>query len=201
MKKLLFALLALMMWPAAAQQFEEGVHYEVISETASAKPEIKEFFSYFCVHCYRFESIAKALAAEYPEQFDKAHVSFINYKGMGIAMSRAYVVAKQKGMEDEFSSLVFRRNFVERNMIETQDQLNGIFAELGMSAEDAEKAMNSFSVRGMANKMDRDAGNLRVNATPTFIVNGKYKILPQGLQNSEDFSADFVKLAGFLLQQ
>lgn len=201
MKKLLFAVLALMMWPAAAQQFEEGVHYEVIAETASTKPQIQEFFSYFCVHCYRFEAIAKAVEAAYPEQFDKEHVSFINYKGMGIAMSRAYVVAKQTGKEADFSRLVFARNFVDNNMISSKEDLHEVFAALGMSADEADKAMNSFAVRGMANKMDRDAGALRVNATPTFIVNGKYKILPQGLQNSEDFSADFVKLAGFLLEQ
>ena len=41
---LLFAVMALIMWPAAAQDFKEGVHYEVIAETATAKPEAIEFF-------------------------------------------------------------------------------------------------------------------------------------------------------------
>ena len=41
---------------AIANQFEEGVHYEVIADEATADPEIKEFFSFYCVHCFRFGS-------------------------------------------------------------------------------------------------------------------------------------------------
>ncbi|RUO42231.1 disulfide isomerase [Pseudidiomarina aestuarii] len=200
MKKLLFAVVALMMFPVAAQQFEEGVHYDIVSEKATDKPEIREFFSYFCVHCYRFEPIAQAMKAEFPDAFDKAHVSFINYAGMGVDMSRAYVVAKQLGKEDQIGQAIFNRNFVQQDMINSKEDLAEVFAAIDMSAEELEKAMNSFSVRGMANKMDRDAGNLRVNATPTFIVNGKYKMNPQGFQGTEDFQGDFLRLAGYLLE-
>ena len=49
--------------------------------------------------------------------------------------------------------------------------------------------------------MDRRATNLGVNATPTFIVNGKYKMLPQGFRDSDDFAGDFTDLAGYLLEK
>lgn len=88
------AAFAVFMMPVQAQDFKEGVHYEVIADEATAEPEIKEFFSFYCVHCFRFEPIAKQMAAEYGDAFEKAHVSFIDPRGMGTTMSRAYAAAK-----------------------------------------------------------------------------------------------------------
>ncbi|MDT7525407.1 MULTISPECIES: thiol:disulfide interchange protein DsbA/DsbL [Idiomarinaceae] len=201
MKKLMFAVLALFMLPAAAQQFEQDVHYEVIAEQATDTPQVHEFFSFYCVHCYRFEGVAEALAEAYPEQFKKSHVSFINYQGMGLDMSRAYIVARQFNKEKEISKAIFSRNFAQRKMIGSKEDLHAIFEANGISASDLDKAMNSFSVRGMANKMDRDAQNLQVNATPTFIVNGKYRLKTEGFRDSNDFVGDFVKAVGYLLEQ
>lgn len=51
MKKIFIFLAAMMILPLAnAAKFEEGVHYEVIAEQATAKPEVAEYFSYFCPH-------------------------------------------------------------------------------------------------------------------------------------------------------
>ena len=33
---------------ATAAQYEEGKHYETIDARASKKPEVKEFFSFYC---------------------------------------------------------------------------------------------------------------------------------------------------------
>ena len=50
MKKLIFLVAAFFMAPALVAQtaYEEGVHYDVISEQKTTKPEVKEFFSYYC---------------------------------------------------------------------------------------------------------------------------------------------------------
>ena len=39
--------LLLVVGVAQAQDFEEGVHYEVIADEATSKPEITEFFSFY----------------------------------------------------------------------------------------------------------------------------------------------------------
>ncbi len=201
MKKMLFAVLALMMFPAAAQQFEEGVHYEVIAEQGTEKPEIKEFFSFFCGACYRFEPIAQAMSDQYPDAFDKSHVSFINYKDQGMMMNQAWALAEQLDKDKEIAAAIFQRNFVQGNMIGSMEDFEAVFVTNGVSSEDFNKMINSFAVRGMANKMDREAANYGVNATPTFIVNGKYRLLPQGFSESENFVDDFIAAAGYLLEQ
>lgn len=189
------------MMPVQAQDFKEGVHYEVIADEATAEPEIKEFFSFYCVHCFRFEPIAKQMAAEHGDAFEKAHVSFIDPRGMGTTMSRAYAAAKMLKKEDEITAAIFDYNFNQQNMLLSKDDVRNVFVTNGVSGSDFDKAMASFSVRGMANKFDREATKYGVNATPTFIVNGKYRLLPAGFEGSNDFINDFVDAAGYLLKQ
>lgn len=201
MKKLLFAVLALMMFPATAQQFEEGVHYEVIAEQGTEEPTITEYFSFFCGACYRFEPIAQAMGEKYPEAFEKSHVSFINYKGQGMMMNQAWALAQRLGKEKEIAAAIFQRNFAQNNMIGSKEDFEAIFATNGVDKADFDKMINSFGVRGMANKMDREASNYGVNSTPTFIINGKYKLIPQGFSESQNFADDFIAAAGYLLEK
>ena len=201
MKKLLFAVLALMMLPATAQQFEEGVHYEVIAEQGTEEPTITEYFSFFCGACYRFEPIAQAMDEKYPAAFEKSHVSFINYKGQGMMMNQAWALAQRLGKEKEIAAAIFQRNFAQNNMIGSKEDFEAIFATNGVDKADFDKMINSFGVRGMANKMDREASNYGVNSTPTFIINGKYKLIPQGFSESQNFADDFIAAAGYLLEK
>jgi thiol:disulfide interchange protein DsbA len=67
-----------------AKEFSENRHYEVLDNPASKTPEIIEYFSFYCMACYRFEPIAKELAAAFPEAFKKSHTSGLSPKpGMG----------------------------------------------------------------------------------------------------------------------
>lgn len=187
---------------AQAQKFEEGVHYEVINDDAAGKPEIAEFFSFYCVHCFRFESIAKALKEAYPEQFTKAHVSFLSPRGdIGETMTKAFAAAQKLGVEDKMIDAIFDYNFVKQNMLTSKQDIRNVFIVNGVAGDEFDKAMASFAVRAAASKMDRRASNLEVRATPTFIVNSKYKMLPTGFRDSDDFEADFIELAGYLMER
>ena len=187
---------------AQAQQFEEGVHYETIADEATSKPEIVEFFSFYCVHCFRFEPIAKALKEAHPEAFEKAHVSFISPRGdVGETMTKAFAAAQKLDIEEKISGAIFDYNFNKNSMLTSKQDIRNVFVVNGVAGDEFDKALASFAVRAAASKMDRRASNLGVNATPTFIVNGKYKMLPQGFRDSEDFAADFTKLASYLIEK
>lgn len=56
MKKFLFLLGALFSFNAFAANLEEGKQYVQVGQTASAQPEVIEFFSFYCPHCYAFEN-------------------------------------------------------------------------------------------------------------------------------------------------
>lgn len=56
MKKMFVLLVGLLIAPflQAAPEFKENVNYEIIRQTNTPKPEVMEFFSYYCPHCYQF---------------------------------------------------------------------------------------------------------------------------------------------------
>lgn len=187
---------------AQAQEFEEGVHYEVISDEATSQPEILEFFSFYCVHCYRFEPIASTIKSQHPKAFKKAHMSSMSPKGdVGEVMTKAFVVAQKLNKESEITDAIFEYNFEKQNMLTSKQDIRNVFIVNGISGDEFDKAIGSFSVRAAAARMDRRAINLKVNATPTFIVNGQYKMLPQGFRDSDNFADDFAQLASYLLEK
>ena len=56
MKKLAGLLIVLLMpLMSMAANYQEGKQYSVVGNKASAKPEVREFFSFYCPHCFRFE--------------------------------------------------------------------------------------------------------------------------------------------------
>ncbi|GAB3286963.1 thiol:disulfide interchange protein DsbA/DsbL [Pseudidiomarina andamanensis] len=198
MKKLLLVVVAFMMLPLSAQEFKEDVHYEVIAEQGTAKPEIKEFFSFYCIHCYRFEPIAAAMKEAYPQAFEKSHI--VSHPTLEL-MARGFAAAKLFKKEEAISQAFYERIHAQKQQITTEEQLQAIFHVNGISKDKFEKAMKHPLVEKQVNDMDRDMRAYNVNATPTFIVNGKYRLKTEGFRDSKDFMTDFVKAAGYLLEK
>merc|ERR1712157_702392 len=58
-KKLKLSLLILCLpFAAFAADFEAGNQYEVLKVEKSATPQVTEFFSFYCPHCFQFEPVA-----------------------------------------------------------------------------------------------------------------------------------------------
>ena len=79
----LYALLATLLFSAAVSaiplRFEEGKHYDIISQNASDKAVLTEYFSFYCPHCYRFEAAVAQIKPALPNgiEFEKSHVDFM----------------------------------------------------------------------------------------------------------------------------
>lgn len=210
MKKLTALLVGALLLPVAvfAAQFEEGKHYEVISEQATAKPEVKEFFSYYCPACFGYEPKVQALAKQLPAgaELKKVHVDFLQHAKPEIqaTLAKAYLVGKNLGKGDDISSAFFKHIHVDRKTFATEDDIKAVVVANGIDADTYDKAIKSFTVVGAAKQMkkEQDALSARrvLNSVPTFIVNGKYKILTQGL-GRENQDEEFKQLIDFLLTQ
>ncbi|HEY9116454.1 MAG TPA: thioredoxin domain-containing protein, partial [Roseivirga sp.] len=81
MKKalLITALLFVGIGAFAQSRFVEGQHYDVVSEKKSDQPNVTEFFSLFCGHCFQFEPFMDSLKNTLPKgvPFKKSHVDYI----------------------------------------------------------------------------------------------------------------------------
>lgn len=208
MKKLATWVLAALVLPlsAWAAQFEEGTHYEVIAEQATAKPEVKEFFSFYCPACFGFEPKVQALSKKLPAgtELKKVHVDFLRHASPEIqnTVVRAYLVAKNLGKGDEAASALFNHIHVDRKSFASDEDIKAVVVGLGIDAATYDKAIKSFTVVGAAKQMKKDQDNLTsrrvLSGVPMFVVNGKYKILNQGLSRDNQ-EQEFNELVAYLL--
>ena len=211
MKKLfsVFALALLLPLAACANdKFEQGKHYDVIAETTTAKPEVKEYFSFYCGGCNAFEPIAQRLAKKLPEnvEFKKSHVDFIRAASPDIqnALTRAYLVAKNLGKGDQVANAIFNQIHRARAPFANENDIRNLVLIHDIDGETFDKAMKSFSVRGAANQMKKEQDALSerrvLTGVPMLVVNGKYRINNAAL-DQRNIEAEMQQLITYLLEK
>lgn len=181
MKKALLIAAALLFAPltVSAAEYQEGVHYTVINDgPATAKPEITEFFSFYCPHCYNFsKTVVPKILAEKPEgvTFNQAHVDFIG-KEMGVEMSRAFAVAHQLNVDEKIDAALFAAIHDKKQHFTNRDDIRALFIANGVDAKAFDAAADSFMVKAQMAKMKRDTENAKIQGVPAIVVNGKYRV-------------------------
>lgn len=177
-KHVIFALLLTMPAVASAQAlWQEGTHYNVISEKASDDKRIREVFSFWCPACYSFEAIVIELKTKLPSDvaFTKAHVNFMGSTTPEIQSdaTKAMIAAKAMKKEAEFNAALFDAIHKQRKNITGMDDILAVYAATGGDSATLGKMAKSFGVRSLVaknNKLTRG-----VSSVPTFIVNDKYQ--------------------------
>ena len=187
MKKFaLFILMALMLpLQACAQEqgarWKEGTHYTVLDEPATAKPEIKEFFSYWCPHCYRFEPLVQQMKEKAGDdvKFTKVHANFMRFATTEVQdeATRAMMIARAIKQEEAMNAAIFNYIHEQRASVTGLKDLRNIFIVNGVDAAEFDKLANSFGVNSMVQKNNKQIEQYReyLSGVPSFIVNGKYQ--------------------------
>ena len=164
---------------ATAADYKEGVHYTVINEgPATSKPEITEFFSFFCGHCYNFsKTVVPKIESTLPEgvTFNQAHVEFIG-REMGTEMSRAFAIAHQLNVEKKIEHAIFVAIHDTKQRFTSLKDIRMLFIANGVDGKDFDAAANSFMVNAQMSKMKRDTENAKLSGVPALVVNGKYRV-------------------------
>lgn len=186
MLKLIKAAALALMLPvvANAAQFEEGVHYEVVAERGTKKPEVTEYFSFFCPACNAYEPLLDQVKPKLNEgvKFKKSHVDFVGSRDPEVQqiMAQSLALAEVLPQKDKLVSAIFTHIHAKRNKINELADMKDIFVAQGVEAEKFDKMYNSFAVRTNTSKMARMqqkwSEKRALTGVPTFIVNGKYKL-------------------------
>ncbi|MEL0628465.1 thiol:disulfide interchange protein DsbA/DsbL [Psychromonas aquatilis] len=191
MKKVFALLIGLFLLPLSVQaaDFKEGTHYEVLQRTATEKPEVLEFFSFYCPHCFKFEPLMKGLETALPEDvtIKKNHVNFLG-GAMAEEITKAYAAADLLNVKDDVTSIIFDEIHVQHNNISGEQDILDIFEKAGVEEQEAKAALASFAVNGMASQMKRNTENFKVRGVPTLIVNGKYKVNTGSVKSVAEFN-------------
>lgn len=190
-----FAGLILLPLSLQAADFKEGTHYQVIKQTATATPEVMEFFSFYCPHCFSFEPLMKQLETKLDKDVEikKNHVNFLG-QAMGPKLTQAYAAAELLEVEDTVASIIFDQIHTLRKAITSDEDIVAIFEKAGVSKSEATAALASFSATGNASQMKRNTETFNIRGVPTLIVNGKYQVVTSSVKSTDEF----IELVDFL---
>ncbi|WP_299082086.1 thiol:disulfide interchange protein DsbA/DsbL [uncultured Paraglaciecola sp.] len=203
MKKILLILSVMLLLPlqaCAQEKWREGTHYTVISDTATDKKEVLEFFSFWCPHCFRFEPIVKDIKSELADdvQFKKVHVNFMGFTSAAIQddATKAMMIGRELKRDTELNKAIFNYIHVSRSSLAGIKDLKNIFVVNGVEAAEFDKMMKSFGVNSRLKMNNKAIQQYRkhVRSVPTFIVNGKF----QATFTRDMNQADMVDLIVFL---
>lgn len=206
MKKIWLALVGMVMaFSASAAQFSDGTQYVTLDKPVTGEPQVLEFFSFYCPHCYQFEqvyhvsqSVKKALPAG--TKMIKYHVEFLG--PLGKQLTQAWAVAVALGVEDKVRPLMFEA-VQQTQTVQTPDDIRNVFIKAGVSAADYDAAWNSFVVKALVVQQQKAAEDLQLRGVPAVFVNGKYMVKNDGLDTSsmDAYVKQFTDVVKFLSQQ
>jgi thiol:disulfide interchange protein DsbA len=207
MKKIIIFMTMLMLpLMACSSDYQEGKHYTKFSEESSRKAEVREYFSFYCPHCFGAEPLMAELKKSLPEgtSFEMNHVDFLRQASVKVQglLSRAIVVAQQLKREKELVGEIFKYIHVEKRTFTSQNDIRKVFVANGVDGVKFDKLMKSFTVSSKAKLMKKKQDALAkegvLRSVPSVVVNGQFLIHTKELDRSNT-TEDYKKLVKHLL--
>jgi protein dithiol oxidoreductase (disulfide-forming) len=192
---------------AGAANWEAGKHYEVLPQAqrtnvAPGKVEVMEVFSYGCPACDHFQPTMKRLKAALPANAQMTYLpASWNKVENWPTFQRAYITAKSLGVADKAHDEMFNAIWTtgelgvlegitsgrpKRNLPTIEDIAKFYQRVTGAKPADFVAASKSFSVDLKMRQADAQIIAMKVDSTPTLVVNGKYRINNESVRTPED---------------
>ena len=188
---------------ASAAQITDGKQYITLDKPVAGEPQVLEFFSFYCPHCYQFEQVyhvPDAVKKALPEgtKMTRYHVDFLG--PLGKNLTQAWAVAMALGVEDKITPLMF--DAVQKTQtVQKPEDIREVFVKAGVSAEEFDGALNSFVVKSLVAQQEKAAADLQLRGVPAMFVNGKYMIKNDGLDTSsmDGYVKQYADVVKFLI--
>lgn len=175
--------------------YQEGVHYQVISETASAKPNVTEYFSFFCGHCYKFEPVAKNIEKVLPKnvEFIKSHVDTMTFTGHDAQkiLSFALVASNELNLGHVITDTIFDRIHRQQKPFADMAEIKALFVKHGVDGKKFDEIIKSDAAKSAVVRMRSEISEWSkrrvMTGVPMVVINGKYKLITEGLKSKADY--------------
>jgi len=89
--------------------------------------------------------------------------------------ARAYYVAEELNVQEQFSKAIFRKIHIEKKTPRSTNDIGKIFLTLGINERAFKKANSSFSVDSKLRKAEFLTKKYKVSGVPYFLINKKYE--------------------------
>ncbi|RPH19912.1 thiol:disulfide interchange protein DsbA [Buttiauxella warmboldiae] len=206
MKKIWLALTGMMLaFSVSAAQYTDGKEFITLQKPVAGEPQVLEFFSFYCPHCYQFEEVlhvSDTVKKKLPEgtKMTKYHVEFLG--PLGKDLTQAWAVALALGVEDKITAPMFEA-VQKTQSVQNVADIRNVFINAGVKAEEYDAAWNSFVVKSLVAQQEKAAADLQLQGVPAIFVNGKYQLNPQGMDtsNMDAFVQQYAAVAKFLVEK
>ena len=175
MKQAAAILLALFFLPLSTVLADEIIRgkYEVIGDIDKLKGvktiKMLEFFNYSCGHCYKFLETSKKLRAKFKDKLH--HKKYPIYWGNQTPYpAKAFYIADELGLEEEFTQELFDTNF-KLNINIFQPKVIRFLAKEYKIEKEMTAGMQSTAISAKTNESLALAKKFKANETPTIIIN------------------------------
>ncbi|KPN17194.1 hypothetical protein AO715_03720 [Xanthomonas sp. Mitacek01] len=162
--------------PVAGTDYVEIEGGQPFAATAG-KVEVAEVFAYWCGHCAAFEPLVNAWKARLP-----GDVNFVALPAVfdpNDNFPRAFFASEAMGTLAKTHDATFNAIHIERKLRPNADaaSIAAYYAGLGIDQARFTSTMQSFAVNANLGRARQFAVRSGVNATPTMVVNGKYRVI------------------------
>jgi thiol:disulfide interchange protein DsbA len=168
---------------ASSPPIVEGTDYTVLNKAIVKKVEpkgkvnVKEFFSFVCIHCKDIEPlVASKLLANKAVDLDKIHVAWNPSTESYAKLNATLLIMKL----DKLYTPAFTATFSQHDLNDPV-QLKGFLSQNGLSQDQITKFMstyNSFTVNSKVSEYKTQMEAYDISGTPTFVVGDKYVVSP-----------------------
>jgi thiol:disulfide interchange protein DsbA len=157
-----------------------GTDYEILPTPqptwGQGKIEVAEVFSYGCIHCAQFQPTVDIWLKKLPSDVRYEYVPAV-FQQVWENFARAYFAAKVLGVQERTHDAIFKAVHIDHTVKSpSPEDIADWYATQGVDKQKFLDTMNSFGVDAMINRAKQFALRTGVDATPTIIINGKYKV-------------------------
>jgi len=175
--------------------YQEGLHYFLI-DGAPAIPtgqmELVEAFSYLCSHCNTFEPYISAWKNRKPDHVEFRRIPVVFGRGSWELYARGYVTAEMMNVGEDAHSALMDRLWKEKNTMRSMEELAEFYAKFGVDKEKFLATSGSFAVETRLKRDQQKLQSFGITATPTLVLNGKYRIAGNAAVPNFDVMLDVV---------
>lgn len=177
MKKWLVALFMFVSLPVLAAGVREGVDYKLLPVPQPVaqkdKIEVIEFFSYGCVHCFNLEPSVVTWQKKLPADVSFRQEQIVWDKSME-PFARLFASIRMSGQSSKLHEPAFSAVMKEKRNLTQSEAVKAWVKEQGVDADKFMQIYQSFSVNGEVARALKMTRSYQVEATPSFVIAGKY---------------------------
>ena len=160
-------------------EYRLGRDYSIVDNPLQVKKdgvvEVIESFWYGCGGCYSFEPAINDWASK-----QGADVSFkkmpVPWSDIHRLHASLYYTIDALKLDSSTHSAVFVTIHKEGNFLQTTKRIQDFLKNFGVAPEITEQYLNSFTIKQKINRDAKHAKQLKIDATPMLVVDGKYII-------------------------